>query len=149
MAGRAQGGVMNSLFVAHKHYGSLLLLLILVAILVALFKGPNTKLQRIVAVLVDINLVVGIIAVFQVGSRNVSWLHPIFALGAVGLLHAGAKSEDKAKVVRCFSIALLLLAAAWSVNAPWGPSFFKDKTTGQPILPIKSIPEVAQPATAK
>ena len=26
-----------------------------------------------------------------------SWFHPIFALGAVGLLHAGAKSEDKAK----------------------------------------------------
>ena len=47
---------MNPLFVAHKHYGSLLLLLILIVVLVALFKGPNTKLQRIVAVLVDINL---------------------------------------------------------------------------------------------
>jgi cytochrome b561 len=140
---------MNSLFVAHKHYGSLLLVLILAVIVVALTKGPKPVLQRIVAVLVDINLVVGIVAVFQVGSRNVSWLHPIFALGAVGLLHASAKSEDKAKVLRCFSIALLLLVAAWSVNASWGPSFFKDEKTGQPIFPIKSIPEAVQPASAK
>jgi hypothetical protein len=115
---------MNPLFVAHKHYGSLLLLLILIVVLVALFKGPNTKLQRIVAVLVDINLVVGLIAFFQT-ARPISWFHPILALGAVGLLHAGAKSEDKAKVVRCFSIALVLLVAAWAVNASWGPEWFK------------------------
>ena len=140
---------MNPLFVAHKHYGSLLLLLVLLVVLVALFKGPNTKFQRIVAVLVDINLVVGLVVVLQVGSRNVSWLHPIFALGAVGLLHAGAKSEDKAKVVRCFSLALVFLVAAWSVNAAWGPSFFKDEKTGQPILPIKAIPTAVQPASAK
>jgi len=116
---------MNPLFVAHKHYGSLLLALVLAVIVVALVKGPKPVLQRIVAVLVDINLVVGLVVVFQSDARNVSWFHPLFALGAVGLLHAGAKSEDKAKVVRCFSLALLLLVAAWSVNASWGPDFFK------------------------
>ena len=31
---------MNPLFTAHKHYGSLLLFLVLAVILVALFKGP-------------------------------------------------------------------------------------------------------------
>ncbi|MEY2821714.1 MAG: hypothetical protein RJA37_832 [Verrucomicrobiota bacterium] len=116
---------MNPLFAIHKHYGSLLLLLLLVVVVNALVKGPNTKLQRIVAVLVDINLVIGLVAVFQAEARNVSWLHPILALGAVGLLHAGAKSEDKAKVVRCFSLALVLLVAAWAVNASWGPAFTK------------------------
>jgi hypothetical protein len=115
---------MSPLLTAHKHYGSLLLVLILAVILVALFKGPNTKLQRIVAVLVDINLVVGLVAFFQT-VRPISWFHPILALGAVGLLHASAKSEDKAKVVRCFSIALVLLVAAWAVNASWGPEWFK------------------------
>jgi cytochrome b561 len=140
---------MSQLFTAHKHYGSLLLLLVFAVIVVALVKGPKPVLQRIVAVLVDINLVVGLVAVLQVGSRNVSWLHPIFALAAVAFLHIGAKSEDKGKVVRCFSIALLLLVAAWSVNASWGPSFFKDEKTGQPIFPIKSIPEAVQPASAK
>ncbi len=116
---------MNPLLTAHKHYGTLLLALVLLVIIVALTKGPKPALQRIVAVLVDINLVVGLVAVFQAEARNVSWFHPLFALGAVGLLHASAKSEDKAKVVRCFSIALVLLVAAWSVNAAWGPDFFK------------------------
>ncbi len=115
---------MNPLFTAHKHYGSLLLLLILIVVLVALFKGPNTKLQRIVAVLVDINLVVGIVAFFQT-ARPISWFHPILALAAVAFLHIGDKSEDKSKVVRCFSLALLLLIAAWAVNASWGPEWFK------------------------
>jgi hypothetical protein len=140
---------MNALFTAHKHYGSLLLALVLLVIIVALVKGPKPALQRMVAVLVDINLVVGLVVVFQAEARNVSWFHPIFALGAVGLLHAAAKSEDKAKVVRCFSLALVLLVAAWSVNAPWGPSFFKDEKTGQPILPIKSVPAAIQPAAVK
>lgn len=116
---------MHPLFTAHKHYGSLLLVLILAVIVVALTKGPKPVLQRVVAVLVDINLAIGLWVVFQPEARNVSWFHPLFALGAVGLLHAAAKSEDKAKVVRCFSIALVLLVAAWSVNAAWGPDFFK------------------------
>lgn len=115
---------MNPLFAIHKHYGSLLLLLLLIVVLVALFKGPNTKLQRIVAVLVDINLVIGIVTLFYT-AKPISLFHPIFALGAVGLLHASAKSEDKTKVVLCFSLALLLLFAAWSVNASWGPLYFK------------------------
>jgi hypothetical protein len=116
---------MNPLFIAHKHYGTLLLALVLAVIVVALIKGPKPAFQRLVAVLVDINLVVGLAAILQAESRNVSWFHPLFAFGAVGLLHAGAKSEDKAKVVRCFSLALLLLVAAWAVNASWGPDFFK------------------------
>jgi hypothetical protein len=115
---------MNPLFTAHKHYGTLLLALVLLVIVVALTKGPKPVLQRIVAVLVDINLVVGLIAFFQT-ARPVSWFHPLLALGAVGLLHASAKSEDKAKVVRCFSIALVLLVAAWAVHASWGPEWFK------------------------
>lgn len=117
---------MNPLFIAHKHYGTFLLALVAAVIVIAFVKGPNTKFQRIVAVLVDINLVVGLFALLQDGARNISWFHVIFALGAVGLLHAGAKSEDRSKVVRCFTIALGLLVLAWSVNAPWGPAFFKD-----------------------
>ena len=133
---------MNPLLIAHKHYGTLLLLLVAAVIFVALTKGPNTKLQRIVAVLVDINLVVGLVAVLQADARNISWFHIVFALGAVGLLHAGAKSEDRAKVVRCFSIALGLLILAWSVNASWGPAFFKETWL------IKSAPATAPAAPA-
>jgi len=126
---------MNTLAVAgfHKHYGSLTLLLVLAVIIVALTRGPKPVLQRIVAVLVDINLVVGLVAFFQT-VRPISWFHPILALGAVGLLHAGAKSEDKGKVVRCFSIALVLLVAAWAVNASWGPEWFKTNFVRLPAV---------------
>jgi hypothetical protein len=124
---------MNPLFTAHKHYGSLLLVLILAVIIVALTKGPKPVLQRIVAVLVDINLVVGIVAFFQT-ARPISWFHPILALGAVAFLHVGAKSEDKGRVVRCFSIALLLLVAAWAVNASWGPEWFKTNLVRLPSV---------------
>jgi hypothetical protein len=126
---------MNPLFVAHKHYGSLLLVLILAVIIVALVKGPKPLFQRIVAVLVDINLVVGIVAFFQT-ARPISWFHPILALAAVAFLHLGAKSEDKGKVVRCFSIALVLLAAAWAVNASWGPEWFKANYVKLPSVAV-------------
>ena len=126
---------MNPLFVAHKHYGSLLLVLILAVIIVALVKGPKPLFQRIVAVLVDINLVVGIVAFFQT-ARPSSWFHPILALAAVAFLHIGAKSEDKGKVVRCFSIALVLLAAAWAVNASWGPEWFKTNYVKLPSVAV-------------
>ena len=126
---------MNPLFVAHKHYGSLLLVLILAVIIVALVKGPKPLFQRIVAVLVDINLVVGVVAFFQT-ARPISWFHPILALAAVAFLHIGAKSEDKGKVVRCFSIALLLLVAAWAVNASWGPEWFKTNYVKLPSVAV-------------
>ncbi len=124
---------MSPLLTAHKHYGSLLLVLILAVIVVALTKGPKPVLQRIVAVLVDINVVVGLVALFYT-VRPISWFHPILALGAVGLLHASAKSEDKAKVVRCFSIALVLLVAAWAVNASWGLEWFKTNFVKLPAV---------------
>jgi hypothetical protein len=126
---------MNPLFTAHKHYGSLLLVLILAVIVVALLKGPNTKFQRIVTVLVDVNLVVGLVAFFYT-VRPISWFHPILALAAVALLHIGAKSEDKGKVVRCFSIALVLLVAAWAVNASWGPEWFKTNFVKLPATAV-------------
>ena len=126
---------MNPLFVAHKHYGSLLLVLILAVIIVALVKGPKPLFQRIVAVLVDINLVVGVVAFFQT-ARPISWFHPILALAAVAFLHIGAKSEDKGTVVRCVSIALVLLVAAWAVNASWGPEWFKTNYVKLPSVAV-------------
>ena len=110
---------------SHKHYGTLLLALILVVIVVTLIKGPKPVFQRIVAVLVDINLVVGLLVAWS-SHKSFSLLHPLLALGAVGLLHASAKSDNATKVVRCFSIALVLLITAWAVHAHWGPDFLKN-----------------------
>jgi hypothetical protein len=74
---------------------------------------------------VDINLVVGL-AVAWNSAKSFSLLHPLLALGAVGLLHASAKSDNAKKVIKCFSIALILLITAWAVHASWGPDFLKN-----------------------
>jgi hypothetical protein len=117
---------MDLLIKSHKHYGTLLIALVLAAIVVTLIKGPKPVFQRIVAVLVDINLVVGLATAWRIAPKSFSLLHPVLVLGAVGLLHASAKSDNAAKVIRCFSIALVLLIAAWAVHASWGPGFLKN-----------------------
>ena len=109
----------------HQIYGGhVLLLLIGIVILTVLIAGPKPVLQRITAVLVDINIIIGLVALF-VSHKAISALHPIFALAAVALLHIAAKSDKKAKVLTCYSIALLLLVLAWAINANWGPGFLK------------------------
>lgn len=133
---------MEILLKSHKHYGSLLIALVLAVIVVTLIKGPKPAFQRIVAVLVDINLVVGLAAAWRIAPKQFSLLHLLLALGAVGFLHASAKSDNAAKVVRCFSIALILLITAWAVHANWGPDFLKNvwmvNFPGQsaPITPV-------------
>lgn len=117
-------GSMEVLAKIHKHYGSTLLLLVLLGAILAVTKGPRVAYQRVVAVLVDINVVVGLAALWLT-PRPVSWFHLIFALGAVGLLHASAKSDQARKVATCWFLAAFLLLAAWSANAAWGPAFFK------------------------
>ena len=113
----------------HKIYGGhVLLTLIALVILTVLIAGPKPVLQRITAVLVDINIVIGLAALF-VSHQAISALHPIFALAAVALLHIAAKSDKKTKVLTCYSIALLLLVLAWAINADWGPAFLKGHLT--------------------
>jgi len=132
---------MEILIKSHKHYGTLLLALVLAVIVVTLIKGPKPVFQRIVAVLVDINLLVGLSVAWN-SHKSFSLLHPILALGAVGLLHASAKSDNATKVIRCFSIALILLITAWAVHANWGPDFLKNvwlvnfHSQSAPVAPI-------------
>jgi hypothetical protein len=115
----------------HAIYGGhALLTLIALVILVVIIAGPKPILQRITAVLVDINIVIGLIALF-VSHKAISALHPLAALSAVALLHIAAKSEKKSKVLICYFAALLLLVVAWAINADWGPAFLK----GHVILP--------------
>ncbi len=113
----------------HQIYGGhVLLTLIVLVILTVLIAGPKPVLQRITAVLVDINIVIGLAALF-VSHKAISALHPISALAAVALLHIAAKSDKKTKVLTCYSIALLLLVLAWAINADGGPAFLKGHFT--------------------
>ncbi len=109
----------------HEIYGghALLTLLVLV-IFTVIITGPKPILQRITAVLVDINIVIGLAALF-VSHKSISALHPLMALVAVALLHIAAKSDKKSKVLICYVVALLSLVVAWAINAQWGPAFLK------------------------
>lgn len=115
---------MEILAKVHKHYGTTILLLVLVGAVLALAKRPNVRYQRVVAVLVDINVVIGL-ASWWVSAKALSLLHPLFALAAVGLLHASAKSDQSRKVGVCWILAFLALLLAWMTNASWGPAWLK------------------------
>ncbi len=109
----------------HEIYGGHVLLLLLALVIVTvIFAGPKPVLQRITAVLVDINIVIGLVALF-VSHKSISALHPLMALVAVALLHIAAKSDKKSKVLICYSIALVALILAWAINAPGGPALLK------------------------
>ncbi len=109
----------------HEIYGGHVLLLLLALVIVTvIFAGPKPVLQRITAVLVDINIVIGLAALF-VSHKSISALHPLMALVAVALLHIAAKSDKKSKVLICYSIALVALIAAWAINAQGGPAILK------------------------
>ena len=115
---------MDILAKVHKHYGTTILLLVLIGAILALAKGPKVAYQRVVAVLVDINVVVGL-ASWWVSGKALSLLHPLLALAAVGLLHASAKSDQSRKVATCWLLAFAALILAWMTNASWGPGFLK------------------------
>jgi len=115
---------MEILAKVHKHYGTTILLLVLVGAILALAKGPKVGYQRVVAVLVDINVVIGL-ASWWISGKALSLLHPILALAAVGLLHASAKSDQPRKVGAFWLLALAALILAWMTNASWGPSWVK------------------------
>jgi uncharacterized membrane protein len=109
----------------HEIYGGHVLLLLLALVIVTvIFAGPKPVLQRITAVLVDINIIIGLVALF-VSHKSISALHPLMALVAVALLHIAAKSDKKSKVLICYSIALVALILAWAINAPGGPALLK------------------------
>lgn len=94
----------------HQHFGELLLILPVAVIIVALVKG-KTPLPRIVAVLLDIQLVLGIaFVIFERKSFNIA--HVVCMIAACGLAHAFAKKDPK-KVVVGFAAVLALIVTGY------------------------------------
>lgn len=101
---------MNEIATFHKHFGELLLILPVVVIIVALIKG-KTPLPRIVAVLLDIQLLLGLAtAVFVTKGFNIA--HAVCMIAACGLGHAFAKKEPK-KVAVGFAAVLAVIVAGY------------------------------------
>ncbi len=102
---------MNSLIPIHKHLGELILLLPLVVIAVALFKGKSV-LPRITAVLIDIQFVLGLATLILV-SKTVSILHVVCMFLAMGLAHAVAKKDNQKAVAAGFAGVLALIVVGY------------------------------------
>lgn len=94
----------------HKHSGHLLLLLPLVVVVVAKLKG-KTPLPRIVAVLLDIQLVVGLVTYFfgGIAVKPLAGLHVVCMVLALGLAHAFAKKDAPNKVAGAFAGVFVLI----------------------------------------
>lgn len=101
---------MNEIATFHKHFGELLLILPVAVIIVALVKG-KTPLPRIVAVLLDVQLVLGLAtAIFATKGFNIA--HVVCMIAACGIGHAFAKKEPK-KVVVGFAAVLAVIVAGY------------------------------------
>lgn len=102
---------MHQLIPIHKHFGELLILLPLVVIAVALFKG-KTVLPRITAVLIDIQFVLGLATLVLV-TKTVCVLHIVCMFLAMGLAHAVAKKENQVAVASGFAGVLALIVLGY------------------------------------
>lgn len=102
---------MQQLQLIHRHFGELLLILPVVVILVALLKG-KTVLPRIVAVLLDVQLLLGA-ATFALFTKVASVPHILCMIGAVALAHVFAKRENQAQVAVGFAGVLALLVIGY------------------------------------
>ena len=101
---------MNEIKVFHQHFGELLIILPVVVIIVALVKG-KTPLPRIVAVLLDVQLVLGLAtAIFVMKGFNIA--HAVCMIAACGLGHAFAKKEPK-KVAVGFAAVLAVIVVGY------------------------------------
>jgi hypothetical protein len=95
----------------HRHFGELLLILPVVVILVALFKG-KTVLPRIVAVLLDVQMVLGAVT-FAIQSKVASIPHILCMVAAIAIAHVFAKRENQAQVAVGFAGVLALLVVGY------------------------------------
>lgn len=97
----------------HRHLGEMLLVLPIVVVLISAFKGKSL-LPRITAVLLDVQLVLGIVTlVFVKGRKPVSLLHIVCMVLALGLAHAFAKKEPK-KIAAGFAGVFVLLLLGYA-----------------------------------
>ena len=94
----------------HKHFGELLLILPVAVIIVALVKG-KTPLPRIVAVLLDIQVVLGLVSAVLV-YKGFNIAHAVCMIAACGVAHAFAKKEPQ-KVAIGFAAVLALLVTGY------------------------------------
>lgn len=96
-----------ALYTIHNYYGQFLQL-VPIALLIWLAVRRRGALQRVAPVLLDINVLIGLI-LYVISGRQVSVWHPVFMLAAIGLAHGVARSTDRRVVIGAWVGVLALV----------------------------------------
>lgn len=95
------------LYAVHNYYGQFLQLVPMVA-LIWFAVRRRTPLQRVAPILLDINVLIGLI--LYVGSgQQVSVWHPVFMLAAIGVAHGISRSEKRSTLIGGWALVLVLV----------------------------------------
>ncbi len=96
-----------ALYNIHNYYGQFLQLVPIVA-LIWFAVRRNLPLQRVAPILLDINVLIGLI-LYVASGQQVSVWHPVFMLAAIGLAHGVARNTDRRVVIGAWVGVLALV----------------------------------------
>jgi hypothetical protein len=99
----------------HQYYGEFLQLIPIV-LLIWFAVRRKTPLQRIAPILLDINVLIGIVLYIASGSRVSVW-HPIFMIAALGVAHGIARSKKRSTVIGGWIVVLALVVVGIRIAA--------------------------------
>ena len=104
-----------ALYNIHQYYGEFLQLVPIV-LLVWFAVRRRTPLQRVAPILLDINVLIGLV-LYVASGQQVSVWHPVFMLAAIGIAHGVSRSEKRSTVIGGWAVVLLLVVAGIRIAA--------------------------------
>ena len=99
----------------HQYYGEFLQL-VPVVLLIWFAIRRKTPLQRVAPILLDINVLIGLIVYVAAGGRVSIW-HPVFMLAAIGLAHGISRSENRSTIIGGWVVVLALVVIGIRIAA--------------------------------
>ena len=96
-----------ALYNLHNYYGQFLQLVPIVALVWVALRRRGA-LQRVAPVLLDVNVLIGLV-LYVISGRQVSVWHPVFMLAAIGLAHGVSRVQDRRVVIGAWALVLALV----------------------------------------
>lgn len=96
-----------ALYNIHNYYGQFLQLVPIVALVWVALRRRGA-LQRVAPVLLDVNVLIGLV-LYVISGRQVSVWHPVFMLAAIGLAHGVSRVQDRRVVIGAWVGVLVLV----------------------------------------
>lgn len=100
----------------HQYYGEFLQLVPIV-LLIWFAIRRQTPLQRIAPILLDVQVLIGLVLYFVTPGVRVSVWHPVFMLAAIGIAHGVSRSQNRGVVIGAWVVVLLLVVGGIRIAA--------------------------------